>query len=70
MGVRLVQAAAIATLVFSGYFFILSVDLMAREPPRVAAGLLAALIGFALLSTSASLFKALAARSVEGQSGS
>jgi hypothetical protein len=60
---RHVLALAIAVIVFSGYFFVLAVDLMARSPPKVAAALLAALIGFALVSAATSMVKAAVAAS-------
>ncbi len=66
MASRLVQAAAVTMLALSGYFLVLSVDLMARSPPKVAAALLAALVGFALLSSATTLFKALAASRAGG----
>ena len=58
VGPRAVFALAVGLACFAGYFFVLAVDLMARSPPKVAAALLSALIGFALVSAATSLVKA------------
>ena len=54
----LVAATALALIALSVYFFVNAVSLLAENPPRAAAGILAALIGFALLSSATSLLKA------------
>ncbi len=51
-------ATAVALIAVSIYFFVTAVNLLAESPPRAAAGLLAALIGFALLSSATSVLKA------------
>jgi len=50
-------AAAFVLLAASIYFFLASVSLLSSENPRVTAGLLSVIIGFALLSASLSILK-------------
>lgn len=52
-----VGLVALALLVGSFYFFNLGLRLMMAQPPRVAASLLAVLIGISLLASSVSLFR-------------
>lgn len=52
-----VGAAAAVLLAASFYFLLNSLALMTQQPPRVAASLLAALIGLATLASSVTLFR-------------
>ena len=52
-----VGATAVALLAASFYFFTNSMALMTAEPPRVAASLLAALLGLSTLASSVTLFR-------------
>lgn len=70
-----VGATALVLLGASFYFFTNSMALMTAEPPRVAASLLAALLGLSTLASSVTLFRtwvlarALQQRPEEGEGG-
>lgn len=58
---------AVVLLALSIYFFMNSLNFMTQQPPRVAASLLAALLGLATLASSVTLFRVwILSRAMEG----